>query len=178
MPGHDLRPWASQVRSCSELLSPRCSLDHPPTPAKIASLAQTFVTCRGREGRQDLAMGRHAWHADLACSWWAEAGVCPSWAPLQTGWEKAGSEAERPEGTTECGSLRTPVGEPRHAKDPRCHVRSTSSTGTRLLLTQPQTTGSELEVTAETTWSNLRPHHTVVKVAAQRSDIQQTTRSC
>lgn len=90
--GHNLQPWVPQTRSCSELLSPRCS---PVTSRpQIASLAQTFRTCRVGEGRQDLAIGRHAWHADGSCSWWAEASVCPAWAPLQTGLEKAGSKAK------------------------------------------------------------------------------------
>ena len=94
VPGHNLQPWAPRERSCSVLLSSRYSLDPPPTPpAKVSSLVKTFGTCRRREGKQNLAMGRHAWHANRACNWWAEAGVCPSWAPLHAGLKKAGSEA-------------------------------------------------------------------------------------
>ena len=158
VPGHNLQPWAPRERSCSVLLSSRCSLDPPPTPpAKVSSLVKTFGTCRRREGKQNLAMGRHAWHANRACNWWAEAGVCPSWAPLHAGLKKAGSEAKiRPRGHhSGCRSLRVLAAEPRHAKDPWCYIGNTSTTDARLLLAQPKSMESKLEVTADTTWSNL-----------------------
>lgn len=50
MPGHDLRPWAPRVGSCSEPLSSRCSLD-PPPPCQSRELG-TDVRNMQREGRQ------------------------------------------------------------------------------------------------------------------------------
>lgn len=47
MPDHDLQPWAPQVRSYSELLSPRCSLEPPPS-CKLGTDIQNMQ----REGRQ------------------------------------------------------------------------------------------------------------------------------
>lgn len=170
MPGHDLWSWAFQARSCSELLRPSCSLEPPP---KVGSWAQTFGTCRRREGRQDLAMGRHTWHADGSCSWWAG-------APLQTVLEKAGSEAKEPKGSTEsaCGSPRTLAGEPGHAKDPCCHIRSTSTIGSRLCCSD----SPNHRIRAGRDHRNhLVPSLTSLhrgQAAAQRLDTQQITRSC
>lgn len=86
MPGHSLRPWAPQVRSCYELLNPRYSqVTLPPSPPRCKP---------GTDIRNMQREGRHARHADRSCGWWAEVGVCPSRAPLQTGLEKVGGKAK------------------------------------------------------------------------------------
>lgn len=118
-------------------------------------------------------MGRHAWHADGSCSWWAG-------APLQTVLEKAGSEAKEPKGGTEsaCGSPRTLAGEPGHAKDPCCHIRSTSTIGSRLCCSD--SLNHRIRAGRDRR-NHLVPSLTSLyrgQAAAQRLDTQQIIRSC
>lgn len=177
MPGHNLQPWAPREKAvlCFSVQGAAWS----PHPAcKVSSLVKTFGTCRRREGWQNLAMGRHAWHADRACSWWAEAGVCPSWALLHAGLKRQAARLKiRPRGDhSGCRSLRSLLRSPGHAKDPWCYMGNTSTTDARLLLAQPKSMESEL--------GNCR-HHLVQPVISlhrgqscnPRPDIQRITRS-
>lgn len=48
--GHNLQPWAPQIRSCSELLSPRCSpVTSPPPNGKLGTDIRDMQ--RGKAGK-------------------------------------------------------------------------------------------------------------------------------